>query len=285
MTNDLDGKVILLTGATEGIGKAAAREFAGRGATLTLVARNQEKGERLVSELTRESGNQRIELLRGDLSSQEEIRAVAKAFREKHSHLHVLANNAGAVFAKRVLSKDGFEMTFALNHLAYFLLTHELLDSLKGTPGARIVNTASDAHNNGRIDLATIATRPNKKAGMRAYSDSKLANILFTRELARRLSDTNVTANCFHPGFIKSGFGANNPGLFGGSIQILSSLFGRTPERGAETLVFLATSAAAASFSGEYFYQCKVGKISASARDEALAKELWALSERLCNVS
>lgn len=285
MTYDLEGRVILLTGATEGIGKAAAQEFAQRGATLVLVARNREKAERFAAELRKGRRDARVDLLIGDLSSLEQVRAVARAFREKHNQLHVLANNAGAVFAKHALSKDGFEMTFALNHLAYFLLTHELLDVLKSTPGARIVNTSSHAHRRGRVDIATIATRPDNKAGFQVYSDSKLANILFTKELARRLLGTNVTVNCFHPGFIKSGFGANNPGLYGSAIQLLSSVFGRTPERGAQTLVFLATSPAAASFSGEYFYECKLARTTAIARDEALAKELWRMSERLCDIS
>lgn len=276
---------MLLTGATEGIGKAAARELARRGATLVLVARNREKGERLLSELTSLSQSAKLELLVGDLSSLDDVRAVAAEFRARHDQLHALLNNAGAVFAKHMLTQDGIEMTFALNHLAYFLLSHELLDLLKSTAGARVVCTSSHAHRGGHIDIATIAARPDGKAGFRAYSDSKLANILFTKELARRLLGTNVSANCFHPGFVKSGFGANNPGVFGGAIQLASSFLGRTPERGAQTLLFLATSPAAASFSGDYFHDGKLARTAGQARDEALAKELWRLSERLCGLS
>lgn len=281
MANDLSGRVMLLTGATEGIGKAAARELAGRGATLVFVARNQEKGERLVRELGASANGASIDLLLGDLSSLADVRSVAAAFRRKHDRLHVLVNNAGAIFRDYALSKDGLEMTFALNHMAYFLLTQELLDVLKGTPGARVVSTASHAHRGGRVDADTIATRPKRKAGLSAYCDSKLANILFTKELARRLLGTNVSANCFHPGFVKSGFGVSNSGFYGRSYGWASSLFGRTPERGAQTLLFLATSPAAATFSGDYFYEEKLSSTSKAARDEELAKRLWQLSERL----
>src|SRR5579859_3340619 len=206
MAHDLEGKVILVTGATEGIGKAACDTFAARGATLVVVARNREKGERLVEAWKKASGNERIELLVGDLSKQDEVRGVARGFRATHDRLDVLCNNAGALFAKYQRSADGFEMTFALNHLSYFLLTHELLPVLMQTRGARIVNTSSDAHRGGRLDLETIARRPSKRAGFFAYSDSKLANILFTRELARRISGSGVVANCFHPGFVRTGF-------------------------------------------------------------------------------
>lgn len=282
MANDLEGRVILLTGATEGIGKAAAHELARRGATLVLVGRNREKGERLVGELKSSSKNSNIDLLIGDLSSLADVRAIAAEFRRKHDRLHVLVNNAGAVFKDYALSKDGIEMTFALNHMAYFALTQELLDLLKGTPGARIVCTSSHAHRGGHVDVQTIATRPDRRAGFPAYCDSKLANILFTKELARRLLGANVSVNCFHPGFVHSGFGANNPGFYGSAISFASSIFGRTPERGAQTLLFLATSPGAASFSGDYFHDNKLATTAKAARDEGLAKQLWELSERLC---
>lgn len=276
---------MLLTGATEGIGKAAARELFTRGATLVLVARNRDKGERLVAELEATRKNAPVDLLIGDLSNLADVRAVAAAFRQKHDRLHVLVNNAGALFKDHALSKDGIEMTFALNHMAYFLLTQELLELLKSTPGARVVSTSSHAHRGGRVDIETIATRPNRKAGFSAYCDSKLANILFTKELARRLLGTNVSANCFHPGFVKSGFGVSNSGLYGSAYGLASSLLGRTPERGAQTLLFLATSPAAASFSGDYFYENRLSSPAKSGRDEALAKRLWQLSERLASSS
>jgi NAD(P)-dependent dehydrogenase (short-subunit alcohol dehydrogenase family) len=217
MNRDLEGKVFLVTGATEGIGKAAALEFARRGAALTIVGRNPEKSERVKAELEAAAGGP-VELLLGDLSKLADIRAVALAFKAKHDRLDVLVNNAGGVFNKRALSADGFEMTFALNHLGYFLLTRELLGLLEKTPGARVVSTSSGAHAMGKIDFDDIAKRPSGKAGFSVYGASKLANILFTRELSRRLSGSGAVANCLHPGFVQTGFGLNNGGLMAGAI-------------------------------------------------------------------
>jgi retinol dehydrogenase 12 len=281
---DLDGKTFLLTGATEGIGKAAGKVFAARGASLVVTARNREKGERLVADWKKETGNEKIELLVGDLSKLGDVRAVATAFRANHDRLDVLANNAGALFTSYQTTPDGFEMTFALNHLSYFLLTHELMGILTKSPGARVVSTSSDAHLRGRIDLDTVARRPSKKVGFPTYCDSKLANILFTRVLARRLSGTGVTANCFHPGFVRTGFGLNNRDFMGAAIKLGAALFARTPEKGAETLVWLATSPDAARFNGEYFHDCAVARTSPRASDDALADGLWALSEKLCGL-
>lgn len=280
MEKDLEGKVFLVTGATEGIGKAAALDFAKRGATLALVGRNKEKSERVVAEIKAASGNDRIDLLLGDMSKIADARAVADAFRAKHDRLDVLVNNAGAMFLDHKLSDDGIEMTFALNHVGYFVLTTRLLDLLEKTPGARVVSTSSGIHHRGKMDLATIVKRDGK-AGFPAYSDSKLANVLFTRELARRLAPSGVTANCLHPGFVHSGFGKNTPGFFSFLFNVASSLAGRTPEKGAETLIWLATSADAGAYNGEYFFDRKVAKTSRLAKDDALAKGLWELSEKL----
>ena len=282
MTQDLAGKVMLLTGATEGIGKAAALELARRGAALTLVGRNPEKSARVVAELKAQSGNANIALLLGDMSTLAGIRSVAQAFKATHDRLDVLINNAGAVFQKHQLTSDGFELTFALNHLGYFLLTRELYDLITGTPGARVVSTSSAAHRSGRMKLDSIARRPSGTAGFAAYGDSKLANILFTSELARRLAGTGATANCFHPGFVRTAFGQNNGGFLAGAITVAGSLFARTPEKGAETLVWLATSPEAAPFSGEYFQDKQVAKSTRLARDATLAKDLWKLSDELC---
>ncbi len=280
MAQDLQGKVFLLTGATEGIGKAAALEFAKRGATLVLIGRNREKSERVLSDLKRESGNDRLELLFGDMSKISDIREVADAFLKKHDRLDVLVNNAGAIFMDYRLSDDNYEMTFALNHLGYFLLTKLLLDTLNKTPGARIVSTSSGAHRPGKLDLDTVVRRDGK-AGFAAYADSKLANILFTRELGRRIRSTGTIANCFHPGFVKTGFGTNNEGLVSGVIKVGAALFGRSPKKGAETLIWLATSPEAANFNGEYFVDKKVAKLTKLAEDDTLAAGLWELSEKL----
>ncbi len=280
MNGDLTGKTILLTGATEGIGKSAALDFARRGATLVLVGRNPEKTERVRADLVRESNNERIEALLGDLSLVADIRRVAREFKAKHDRLDVLVNNAGALFASRKTTADGYEMTFALNHLAYFVLTQELLDVLTKTPGARVVSTSSGAHASGKLDLDDLARRERRYFGFEVYGSSKLANILFTRELARRLEGTGVTVNCFHPGFVQTGFGAAN-GIWSPFIKLAAGLFARTPEKGAETLIWLATSPEAASFNGEYFMDKKPARRTRKAKDDGLAKKLWELTEGL----
>ncbi|MDC0740395.1 SDR family oxidoreductase [Polyangium mundeleinium] len=280
MAKDLEGKVFLVTGATEGIGKAAARDFAQRGATLVLVGRSREKSERVVQELKEASGNDKIELLLGDLSKVADTRAVAEGFRAKYDRLDVLVNNAGAVFTDYKLSADGIEMTFALNHMAYFVLTTSLLDLIKKTPKARVVSTSSDAHKVGKMDLATVAKRKGK-AGFGAYGDSKLANILFTRELARRLVGSSATANCMHPGYVRTGFALNTGPIAAIFVKAAAALFARTPEKGAETIIWLATSDDVASYSGEYFFDRALTRTTSLARNDDLAKGLWELSEKL----
>jgi len=283
MSGDLQGKVFLVTGATEGIGKAAAREFAKRGAEVVLVARNKEKGERVVAELKKATGNDDISLLVADMSSIADIKRAAAEFRVSHTKLDVLANNAGALFSKYQLSKDGLEMTFALNHMGYFGLTFSLLDLLKSTKGARVVSTSSLGHKIGKFELGRIAKREPGHAGWPAYGESKYANILFTRELARRLEGSGATANCFNPGFVNSGFGLDNGGFLKWAFSVVSPIFAQTPEKGADTLIWLATSPEAASHTGEYFSGRKVTKVVEPRRDDELARGLWELSEKLYN--
>jgi NAD(P)-dependent dehydrogenase (short-subunit alcohol dehydrogenase family) len=280
MEQDLEDKVFLVTGATGGIGKEACRAFAGRGATLVMVGRSPEKTARVRNELMQASGNDCIEVLVGDLSRVAEVKRVAADFRAGHDRLDVLVNNAGALFTTRQESADGFELTFALNHLAYFVLTRALWDLLESTPGARVVNTASGAHTAGVIDLDDVAYARKAYSGWRAYSTSKLANILFTRELARRL-DGKAIANCIHPGWVATGFALNNSGLLPRLIKPLAALFARTPAKGAETLIWAAASPAAAHLNGAYLQDCKVARTSPVARNAQLAAELWVLSERL----
>lgn len=281
MAKDLEGKVFLVTGATEGIGKAAALDFARRGAALTLVARSKEKSERVLAELKAGSGSERIEFLLGDLSSLAAVREVADRFRATHDRLDALVNNAGAIFSTRQQSADGFEMTFALNHLAYFQLTTRLLDLLGRTPGARVVSTSSGAHWMGKIDFEDIARRERGYSAWAAYGASKLANVLFTRELARRLG-AGAAANCLHPGWVRTGFALNNPGLGSKIVGWSASLLARTPQKGAETLIWLASSAEAAGVTGEYFHDRRIARTSRLAKDDALAARLWEFSERLC---
>lgn len=275
------GKTFLITGGTEGIGKAAAFSFARAGAKLVLVGRNPEKTDRVARELEAAARGEKVETIHADLSKLADTRAAAKRFLEGHDRLDVLVNNAGAVFFDHIVTADGFEMTFALNHLSYFVLTRELEDVLVKTKGARVISTSSGAHATGRIDFDQIAKRPKGNAGFRVYCDSKLANILFTRELAARLEGKDVAVSCFHPGFVQTGFAKNNQGVMAGLIEMGASLFARTPEKGAETLVHLATTSEPPSPNGEYWFDKKVKRTSSLGRDRDLAKRLWTFTEEL----
>ncbi len=280
MSEKLDGKVCLITGGTEGIGKAAALELARRGVTLTVVGRNREKTENVVAELKKAGHYDRVTMLLGDMSKIADMKAVAREFAAKNDRLDILINNAGAWFEKYALTADGIEQTFALNHMAYFVVTLELLELIRKTPGARVVSTSSDAHQMSRFNLQTVVKR-HGSAGFPAYADSKLANILFTLELAKRLSGTTAVANSFHPGFVRSAFGWNNGGFIKAFFGFGQRLLARSPEKGAETLVWLATHPDAASFSGQYFFDMKARRARARGDDEDLARSLWDLSENL----
>ncbi|MBI5479538.1 MAG: SDR family oxidoreductase [Deltaproteobacteria bacterium] len=284
MEHDLIGKVFLVTGATEGIGKAAARDFARRGATLVLVGRNPAKTAQVKAEIAAEGGPAPVETIVGDLALLAEVRRVAAEFRARHDRLDVLVNNAGAVFDQRQVTAEGIEMTFALNHLGHFLLTHEVRGLLEQTPGARVVSTSSGAHRMGNFDFDDLVKREKVYGSFQVYGDSKLANILFTRELARRLQPAGVVANCFHPGMVQTGFALNGRGLTYLMVKLSYWAIARTPEQGAETLIWLATSPEAATKSGEYFYNCRVARTSKVAKDPALAARLWGLSEQLCGL-
>lgn len=282
---DMLGKVVLLTGGTEGIGRASARQLAARGATLTLVARNPQKGRQVVEELTAAGVAAPVTLLLGDLSLRADIQRVAAEFKAANTRLDVLINNAGAIFNRRTLTSEGTEMTFALNHVAYFLLTHQLLDLLKATPGARVVSTSSGAHHMGKLDLDDMPTRSKGYRGFPVYGDSKLCNVLFTRELARHLKASGGVANCFHPGVVHTGFGVNNKDFTGALTGVFTSLVGRTPQKGAETQMWLAASPEGGTHTGQYFHDLKPARSSPLARDDARAADLWAFSARLCGVA
>jgi NAD(P)-dependent dehydrogenase (short-subunit alcohol dehydrogenase family) len=283
MAQDLAGKVFLVTGATDGIGKAAAMEFARRGASLTIVGRSQEKTEKVFRELRAASGNERLDLLLCDLSRPADVRRAADEFKAKHNMLDVLVNNAGATFRKPTMGPDGIELTFALNHLAYFQLTISLLDLIRRTPGARVVSTSSSMQARGRLDVQKTPTSL-EGSGPGAYATSKLANILFTKELQRRLSGTTATANCFEPGMVRTQFGGfgSDQGLLLNLVYALAKPFSSTPEHGADSLIWLATSPQAASLKGEYVSKRRPVSPQKQALDAKLAADLWALSERLC---
>lgn len=275
----MEGKICIVTGGTSGIGKVAARELARRGATIVIVGRDEQRGSRAVAELKREADNDWISFKRADLSSQKDIRRLARDIVKSHPRIDVLLNNAGAVFMQRRLSADGIEMTFALNHLGYFLLTNLLLDRLFAADAARIVNVASRAHERAQLLLDDLQTK-HHYSGWRAYQRSKLANILFTTELARRLAGTSVTANALHPGFVATRIGMNNGLLFRMAMQ-LAFFTAIDQEEGAQTSIHLACSPEVAGVTGKYFVRRRPVVPSPAAQDGSVARRLWEISEQM----
>jgi retinol dehydrogenase 12 len=291
------GKTCLVTGATAGIGEVTARELARLGATVVIVGRSQDRCAASAKAIRQRTGNPAVESLTADLSCQAEVRRLAADFKERHPRLHVLVNNAGALFASRKESVDGIEMTVALNHLAPFLLTNLLLDTLKASAPSRVVTVSSHAHEMvGGFDFDDPQARkgtykgsggtlyalfaPMKHPALLQYARSKLANLLFTCELARRLEGTGVTANALHPGFVASRFMAGN-GVLGWFMRRWVSLLGVGVEEGAKTSVYLAASPEVEGVSGKYFVKCKQARASRAATDAAAARRLWELSEEL----
>jgi retinol dehydrogenase-12 len=270
--------LVLLTGATRGIGQAAAVELASQGAEVALVGREQARVSAVAAEARAAGGGAAVHEHVADLTLMAEVHTLADEVRESYEHIDVLANNAGAVFASRGETSEGFEQTFALNHLAPFLLTSLLRDRLEG---GRVVTTASGAHKAGRLDLNDLQARGSYSAS-RVYGTSKLCNILFTRELAKRAPE--LRANCFHPGVVRTGFGKNENGLLRAVITIGGPFF-RSPQRGARSLVWLALSKDAGDLDGEYVYDEKVEQPSAQAQDETLAEALWERSAELVGLS
>jgi NAD(P)-dependent dehydrogenase (short-subunit alcohol dehydrogenase family) len=270
--------LVVLTGATRGIGRAAAIELAREGVELALVGREPERVQAVAREAQALGGSAPVHQHVADLTLMSEVRALAEQIRGSYEHVDVLANNAGALFATRAVTSEGFERTFALNHLAPFLLTSLLREQLHG---GRVVTTASDAHKTGALDLEDLQSEKSY-AAMRVYGTTKLCNILFTRELARRAPELH--ANCFHPGVVRTGFGKNENGVW----KVLTTLGGpffRSPHRGARSLVWLAISNAASSLSGEYIVDEKVQAPSAQAQDDGLALALWERSAELVGLS
>lgn len=266
----------MITGANSGIGKATAVELARRGATVVIVCRTPEKGQAAASEIRSESGNPSVEYLAADLSSRASISKMVAEFQSRHPALHVLLNNAGMAPAQRSLSPDGIEMTFAVNHLAYYLMSQLLLDSLKAGAPSRIVNVSSEAHRSGVLDFENLQAEK-KFSAWGVYSLSKLCNLLFTLELAQRLKGTGVTANALHPGFVSSSLFRETPAL----LKLLVRGFGMNARKGAETSVFLASSPEVEGFSGKYFIKKKEAVPASKALDLQAAKRLWEISERL----
>ncbi len=269
----------MVTGATAGIGLVTARALAERGACVVIVGRNAEKGDTVARDLRRHTGNALVSFLRADLSRQADVRRLAEEFSAAHPRLDVLVNNAGAIFWRRQVSAEGIEMTLALNHLNYFLLTGLLLDRLCAAAPARIVNVASRAHRRATLDLADLQSEKSYY-GPRVYATSKLANILFTRALARRLPAGEVTVNCLHPGFVRSTFGQNNSLWFRVAIRI-AMLNAIGVEEGAQTSIHLATADEVAGTTGGYFVERQPAEPTRAACDADAGERLWAASEAM----
>jgi NAD(P)-dependent dehydrogenase (short-subunit alcohol dehydrogenase family) len=278
--SSMQGKVCLVTGATGGIGRETAKGLAERGARVVIVGRNADKVTRTISAITSETGNPQVEGLVGDLSVQAEVRRVAREFLASHDRLHVLVNNAGMFYWNRELTPDGIERTFALNHLGYFLLTELLLPALKAGAPSRIINVASDAHRSAHLDFSDLQNAK-KYSGIRAYSQSKLANVMFTYELARRLEGTGVTANALHPGFVASGFARNNGPIVRFFMDTLLRPMQISVEKGAQTSIYLATSPEVEGVSGKYFDRCKPVPSNDASYNKADQQRLWEISEQL----
>ena len=278
----MHGKVVVITGATSGIGRIAAEALAAKGARIVLVARDRGRAERTLARLRAVGPQSAHQAHIADLSRLDDTKEVGARIAGQEPRIDLLINNAGNVFAGRALTADGLERTFALNHMAYFVLTHALRDRLVAAAPARIVNTASGAHRGNSLNFDDLQMERSYSA-LKAYGRSKLANILFTRELARRLAGTGVTANCLHPGFVVTGLGQRDGGFFGVMVR-LSMLFAGRPERGAATIVHLAAAPDAATASGGYYVDCREAQPSRAAQDDAAARRLWEESMRLARL-
>ena len=280
MNDPMRGKICLITGGSDGIGYAASRELARMGARVIIVGRNSAKTKAAAQQITAETDNPAVEYLLADLSSQLEVRRVAAEAMKLAPHLDVLLNNAGAIFLSERRSAEGIGMTFALNHLSYFLLTSLLLEHLRKAPQARIINVSSCAHESpGKFRLEDLP-KPSENRGYPAYKRSKLCNILFTYELARRVEGENITVNALHPGLVRTNIARNN-GLLGRVINFFIGVRGIPPDQGAETPVYLAASPEVESVTGRYFVDCRPVPSSSISYDAELAARLWDMSASL----
>lgn len=289
------GKVVVITGGTSGIGQVAAEKLAGMGARIVLVARDKARGEAALDQLRERAPGLAHSIHYADLSRLAQMKQVAAEIAAAEPHVDVLINNAGVMFNSRRVTEDGLELTFATNHMAYFVLTHGLRQRLLASAPARVVSTASDAHEGATLDFDDLQSengyhlglkewlRVGGASGFKVYARSKLANILFTHELARRLAGTGVTANCLHPGFVATRFGNNSGGFVSYAIRFWK-MFALSSEKGAETLVYLASSPEVANVSDGYFYKCRPATPAKEAQDDTAARRLWSESARLAGI-
>jgi retinol dehydrogenase 12 len=273
-------KTVVITGATSGIGEVAADRLAQKGARIVFVARDHARGQETLKHLRAIAGHDSHAVHYADLTRLSEMKRVAKAIADSEPEIDVLINNAGALFNSRQVTEDGLEKTFALNHMSYFVVTNLLLDRLR--PGARILSTASDAHKGAKLNFNDLQSEKNY-SGFGVYGRSKLMNILFTRELARRLAGSGITANCLHPGFVATRFGDSSGGILSWGVRAAKS-FALSPEQGAETIIYLASSPDVESKSGGYYYKSALATPSSEAQNDPDAKRLWEASARLSGV-
>jgi len=274
------GKTVVITGATSGIGEVAADRLAAKGARIVFIARDESRGEETLKHLKAIAPGQPHKAYYADLSRLSEMKRVGGEIAAQEARIDVLINNAGAAFMTREVTEDGLEKTFALNHMSYFVLTSLLRPKLGR--GGRIVSTASTAHKGAHLDFDDLQTEK-RYAGFAVYGRSKLCNILFTRELARKLAGTGITANCLHPGFVSTRFGNNN----GGMISVLFGFaknFALSPEQGAQTIIYLASSPEVERLTGLYFDKCKAVAASPEAQNDADAKRLWDVSAKIAGL-
>jgi NAD(P)-dependent dehydrogenase (short-subunit alcohol dehydrogenase family) len=278
----IQDKVVVITGATSGIGRIAAEKLAARGARIVMVARDHARAEETLARLRELAPGAAHRVHYADLLLIAGVKKVGAEIAAAEPRIDVLVNNAGSMFGRRLITTEGLERTFALNHMSYFVLTHSLSESLVAAP-ARIVNTASNAHLRAVLDFDDLQTKSGYVPTL-AYSRSKLCNVLFTRELARRLAGTGVVANCLHPGFVATNFGQREAGLFGWGMRV-AMLFAARPEPGADTIVHLASAPAIAALSGRYFYNSREIVPSPAAHDDAVAARLWRESEKIAGLA
>ncbi|MBV9540867.1 MAG: SDR family NAD(P)-dependent oxidoreductase [Alphaproteobacteria bacterium] len=281
----MQNKVVVITGGTSGIGEVSAIRLAEQGARIVLIARDRQRTAATLVKLHTANAAANHIAHYADLSGIADMKRVAAEVAVAEPKIDVLINNAGAVFLSKQLNADGLEMTFATNHMAYYVVTNVLLPNLEATPGARIVSTASDAHKSAKLDLDDLQFAKRPFASFTAYGNSKLCNILFTRELAKRLGTGGPTANCLHPGFVGTRFGSNNAtNVFLRVLQRTIMTFGISPEEGAKTIIHLASSPDVATISGKYFYKCKLDEPTAAAQSDRDAERLWTISRELSGV-
>ncbi len=276
--------ICMVTGATSGVGEVTAQVLAQQGATVIIVGRNPEKGATTVSQIKQQTGTSKVEFILADLSSQQAIHQLVEQFKRRYQRLDVLVNNAGASFRKRQNSVDGIEMTFALNHLGYFLLTNLLLDTLKSSAPARIVNVSSGEHKRVKLNFDDLQAKQ-KYSSYRAYKQSKLCNILFTYELTRRLEGTDVTVNAVTPGLVKTKLGLEDGGFPAIMKRLINFLAGKSPEEGAKAIIYLATSPDVEGVTGKYFVKQEAVPSSNDSYDKDIARRLWQVSAKLTRLS